>query len=75
MMILTAAGELLLLFLHLFSLIFLEDNMEEEKSNSYGWFVIILVGLYVLINWTIIMVITIKIMCAKWKQHKIDKEI
>ncbi len=74
MMIFTAAGELLLLFLHLFSLLLLDDNIEEDKSNTYGWLMIVLVGLYILINWSVILAITIKNLCGKWKQFKVDQQ-
>jgi hypothetical protein len=70
MMVLTAAGEGLLLFLHLFSIVFLEEDMDEEKSNNYGWFVIVLVGLYIFINWSIILTITIINLKKKWRDYK-----
>ena len=58
-MILTALGEAILLFLHVFSILFLDDNLEEEKLNNYGWFILIIIGLYVALNWIIIITITI----------------
>jgi len=33
MIVLTAAGEGLIFFLHLFSLVFLDENLPEEKAN------------------------------------------
>jgi len=60
MIALTALGEALLLFLHCFSLVFLDDSLTEEKSNSYGWMMIIIVGLYILMNWVIIVTLTVK---------------
>jgi len=58
-MILTACGEGLLLFLHLFSILFLDDNLSEERSLLYGWLVIVIIGVYILANWTVIVTITI----------------
>jgi len=60
MIVLTAVGEALILFLHLFSLVFLNDNLPEDKINQYGWFMIVIVGLYILINWIIIATFTVK---------------
>ena len=60
MIILTAVGEALLLFLHLFSLLFLDENLPEEKANRYGWLIIIIIGLYIMTNWVIILSITIQ---------------
>lgn len=74
MMILTAAGEGLLLFLHLFSIVFLDSELPEDESNRYGWFVIVLVGLYIFINWSIILTITIKNLCVKWREFKASRE-
>jgi len=59
MMNLTALGESIILFLHLFSILFLDNNLEEEKINNYGWFILIIIGLYVVLNWVIIITITI----------------
>lgn len=70
MIILTAAGEGLLVFLHLFSLVFLQDDLPEEKSNTYGWLMLVIIGLYILINWVVILVITIKQLKQKWRAFK-----
>jgi hypothetical protein len=58
MVILTAAGEVILLILHLVSIAFLDDEISEEKSTQIGWFIIVLVGAYILINWVIVITIT-----------------
>jgi len=60
MIALTALGEGLLLFLHCFSLVFLDEEISEEKANSYGWMMIMIVGMYILVNWVIIVTLTIK---------------
>ena len=60
MIVLTAFGEGLLLFLHLFSIVFLDEELPEEKANSYGWLMLVIVGLYILINWVVILTITVK---------------
>ncbi len=62
-MVLTATGEALMLFLHLFSIVLLDDNLPDEKSFKYGWFIIVIVGGYILVNWTIIMTILIMNLC------------
>ncbi|CDW87691.1 fu domain containing protein [Stylonychia lemnae] len=74
MIALTALGEALLLFLHLFSSVFLDEDLPEEKANSYGWFIIILIGLYILSNWIIIVTITIQQLKQQFKKSKVDKE-
>ncbi len=63
MIILNAAGELLLLFLHLFSIVFLDDTLSEDKATQLGWFVIVIVGAYVFVNWVIIFTLTVKDLC------------
>lgn len=73
MIALTACGEAILLFLHLFSMVFLDENLSEEKSNRYGWFVIVLVGLYILVNWVIILTITIINLKKQWGEYKKKK--
>ena len=75
MIVLTAAGEGLLLFLHLFSIVFLDEDLPEEKKTKLGWFVIIIVGMYVLINWVIILTITIKDMIGKYRLWKEEKKL
>jgi len=70
MMILTAAGEGLLLFLHLFSIVFLNPNLDQTKANQYGWFVVVIVGLYIVVNWGIIMGITIVNLRQNYRQWK-----
>ncbi len=73
MIILNATGELLLLFLHLFSIVFLDETLPEEKSTQLGWFVIVIVGLYVLINWIVIMTITVKDLLKQYRAYKAKK--
>ncbi|CDW91263.1 fu domain containing protein [Stylonychia lemnae] len=74
MIILTAYGEGLILFLHIFSSLFLDDNLSEEKSNLYGWLVIVIIGLYILTNWTVIIIITVIQMKQNWKDYKEKKK-
>ena len=59
MMILTAYGEGLLLFLHIFSAAFIDDNLPEETAYLYGWLVIVIIGIYILTNWVVIISITV----------------
>eukprot|EP00347_Sterkiella_histriomuscorum_P005534 403356244 len=73
MIILTAFGEGVLLFLHLYSILFLDEDLPEEKSNSYGWFMICIIGLYILTNWVVIIVITVKQLKQKWADYKKSK--
>lgn len=60
MIILTALGEAVLVILHLFSLVFLDDELPEEKANTYGYLFLVIIGLYVISNWIVILTITIK---------------
>ncbi|CDW89713.1 fu domain containing protein [Stylonychia lemnae] len=73
MIVLTALGEVLLLFLHIFSLVFLDENLTEEVENQYGWFIIIIIGFYILANWVIIVTLTIKQLRQKCKENKLKK--
>ena len=75
MVVLTAAGEGLLLFLHLFSIVFLDDNISDEQQLKLGWLMIVIVGGYVLVNWVIILSITIKDMAGKFRQWKENKKL
>lgn len=74
MVVLTAAGEAMLLVLHLISVAFLDETMSEAKSNQLGWFVIALVGLYILVNWVVVLTFTVKDLCKKRKLKKVDKQ-
>ena len=58
MVVLTAVGEAMILVLHIISIAFLDDSLPEAKSTKIGWFVIMLVGFYILVNWLIIMAFT-----------------
>ena len=73
MVILTAAGEALLLVFHLLSTIFLDENIPEEDSFKYGMIMIILLGLYILVNWVVVGVITFKDLKGKWRLRKEKK--
>ena len=59
MIVLTALGEGLLLILHLFSIVFIDDNLSDEKANQYGWIMLVIIGLYILSNWIVIIKITV----------------
>ena len=59
MTILTAAGEIMLLVVHLISLAFLNQDMPEDKINQIGWVLLVLVGLYIIVNWVIVVIMTI----------------
>ncbi|CDW89486.1 UNKNOWN [Stylonychia lemnae] len=74
MIILTAVGELLIFFLHLFSLVFLDETLPEDKANQYGWFLIVLIGMYILVNWVIILSFTIRQMMDNFKINKKKKQ-
>lgn len=56
---LTAAGEGLMLFLHLISIYFLNDDLPDYKANRVGFLIIAIVGLYILVNWLIVIYITV----------------
>ncbi|CDW80137.1 UNKNOWN [Stylonychia lemnae] len=73
MMILTAYGEGLLLFLHVFSILFLDKDIPEEKSNMYGWIIILVIGVYIIINWVVIIIVTVSQMKEKWRNYKLQK--
>lgn len=59
MIVLTALGEGILVFLHLFSLVFLDEDLPDEKVNQYGWVILVTIGLYIVSNWVIILKITL----------------
>ena len=73
MIILTAAGEAMLLILHLISIAFLDETMKEDTSNKIGWFIIVLVALYIMVNWTVVVVITVINMKQNYKDWKLKK--
>eukprot|EP00347_Sterkiella_histriomuscorum_P010294 403376857 len=76
MIILTSLGEIVLLFLHMFSYVFIDENLPEEKANQYGYLILVVVGLYILANWVVIITITVKQMKQKWrdfKQGRVDR--
>ncbi|CDW72739.1 UNKNOWN [Stylonychia lemnae] len=75
MMVLTAVGEALILCLHLISILFLDENLEESKKNLYGWIVIIMIGGYILANWTIIAVMTISQLGKQWREFKKKRQL
>ena len=57
--VLTAAGEFIMLFLHLISIYFLDETLDENKANTIGWVINCLVGAYILINWGIVIALTV----------------
>ncbi len=74
MLILTAASELLLVFFHLFSLVFLDKNMPAKKKTDYGFVMLALVGIYVLANWAVVATLMTIDLRAKCKNRRSMKE-
>jgi len=50
---------MVMLFMHMFSIIFLSQDMNEDKQNDYGFVVCILVALYILSNWILILTLLV----------------
>lgn len=59
MIVLTAVSEGLLLVIHLYSYVFLDPDLPDEKANSYGFLMLAIIGIYIISNWVIIIKITI----------------
>jgi len=74
MLILNALSEFLLLFLHLLSLVFLDDTMPESKANAIGWFINALVIVYILSNWVVVVILLVKDQKQKCIQRRQAKE-
>ena len=74
MVVLTAAGEVMLLVLHLISVAFLNPNLSEATSTKIGWLIDVLVGMYVLVNWVIIMVYTIADLIRQYKAWRLQSD-
>ena len=55
MLFLNALAEAVLVFLHLFSLVFIDDDMLAEKRHSLGIATNILVASYIALNWILIL--------------------
>lgn len=77
MLILTAFGEFIMLALHLISLVFLDENLSTQRITMLSWVVLVMVGLYILINWVIVIVITVmdlKASCKRKEKLKIEQK-
>jgi hypothetical protein len=71
-MVMNVISELLLVFLHPFSLVFLDDAMTEDESMSRGFIMVAVVSVYLLVNWGIVIFVTIKNICIKRRAKKLE---
>lgn len=73
MIILTAYGEIILLILHLITIAFLDETLSTKTTNMLAWVVLVLVGTYILVNWVIIIIVTVIDMRASCKINREKK--
>ena len=70
MLLLTAAGEGMLLVIHLLSIPFLNPDLSVKTSTKLGWLIVVLTGLYILVNWIVVIAITVADMKGKYQAYK-----
>lgn len=66
-------SEVLLVALHLFSFVFLDPELTEEESMGHGWIVMVLVGSYIVFNWSVVIYIltgNIRRSCKERREKK-----
>jgi hypothetical protein len=69
-MVMNVVSELLLVFIHAYSIVFLDENLTEDDSLSKGFVIIATVSFYIFINWCIVIYITAQNVCGKIKAKK-----
>ena len=75
MLFLNALAEFLLLFLHLFSLAFLDPDLTVEKADELGLVVNITVAGYILLNWVLVLGILFIEMFGKFKRWRANRKV
>jgi hypothetical protein len=64
-------SEILLLGIHVYSWVFLNPDLAESEAMQHGWIIVGCVGLYIAINWTIVIGFMIKNIFVNRKAKKI----
>ncbi len=75
MFVLTVYSELILVFMHLLTLVFMDSDQKQSSIDSAAYTMLAMTGLYMMINWGIVIGLTIREMMSKWRARKLQNRL